>query len=454
MTATYRNFEASHKMEPNWEQCLCHNNSVNDIRLIPFSIVSWETIKHAAFIRKESVYHSLNAHFKSGPNGVYHRQCYSSYTHKKSLLRFQSSVSVSAVDLPATSSQQRVSRTSVLPTDNKYCVICQGDKRINTGAREKLKSLSTIQASENLFSAATSVDDKRMLILLQNKDIKNLVAEELKYHKSCYRTYTKPKGPIPEKGSKYDKAFASVQDKIQVEVINNKRSLKMSELKHIFVTHLSNEKPGSEDYRMFHLKERIINCFKERVCFCQLSPTESEIVFSTEIKTVPILSNKHSIHTSSDDESAFDVSMHNDSKTDQNLFHAAQMIRSSILDLENAMSWPPKQADYIDCNIPNSLYNLLVWIIDGSNDEEFSTEQRVKTSSNTDRKVNSFCQDIIYATTKGRVKTPKHVMLSSTIKSLTGSSELVAIVNRFGHGISYSQVEELETAIALQMLED
>ena len=39
-----------------------------------------------------------------------------------------------------------------------------------------------------------------------------------------------------------------------------------------------------------------------------------------------------------------------------------------------------------------------------------------------------------------------------TVKSLTGNAELVTLLNRFGHGLSYSQIEELETAIAEQQI--
>ena len=35
-----------------------------------------------------------------------------------------------------------------------------------------------------------------------------------------------------------------------------------------------------------------------------------------------------------------------------------------------------------------------------------------------------------------------------TIKSITGSSEVVTLLNRFGHGASYSKLEEIETAMA------
>ena len=40
-----------------------------------------------------------------------------------------------------------------------------------------------------------------------------------------------------------------------------------------------------------------------------------------------------------------------------------------------------------------------------------------------------------------------------TVKSLTGNSELITILKRFGHGLSYSQIEGLETALAEREIE-
>ena len=38
------------------------------------------------------------------------------------------------------------------------------------------------------------------------------------------------------------------------------------------------------------------------------------------------------------------------------------------------------------------------------------------------------------------------------VKSLTENAELVTLLHRFGHGLSYSQIEELEIAIAEQQI--
>ena len=41
---------------------------------------------------------------------------------------------------------------------------------------------------------------------------------------------------------------------------------------------------------------------------------------------------------------------------------------------------------------------------------------------------------------------PKHLLLGMTLRHLTGSAEILTLINRFGHCASYSRVLELEIA--------
>ena len=61
-------------------------------------------------------------------------------------------------------------------------------------------------------------------------------------------------------------------------------------------------------------------------------------------------------------------------------------------------------------------------------------------------------QDVIYGITGGLVKTAKHILLPWSVKTLTGNVEMVKVLNRLGHGISYSKLEEIDTALCLQKL--
>ena len=65
----------------------------------------------------------------------------------------------------------------------------------------------------------------------------------------------------------------------------------------------------------------------------------------------------------------------------------------------------------------------------------------------------SIAQDIIYAVSKGKSLTPKHVGLGMTIHQATRSKSLVNMFNKAGHCINYSQVQHIDTSIAKQILE-
>ena len=69
---------------------------------------------------------------------------------------------------------------------------------------------------------------------------------------------------------------------------------------------------------------------------------------------------------------------------------------------------------------------------------------------NVHMKVQSIAQDLLYCVSNGRVATPKHIALPLNFKSLTGSSQVVTMLNELGHGISYSKLRELETPMAVR----
>ena len=60
---------------------------------------------------------------------------------------------------------------------------------------------------------------------------------------------------------------------------------------------------------------------------------------------------------------------------------------------------------------------------------------------------------MIHTVSRGRIKIPKHVTLPLTAKSLTGNAKFITILNQLGHGLSYLQVKELETALGEREIE-
>ena len=95
------------------------------------------------------------------------------------------------------------------------------------------------------------------------------------------------------------------------------------------------------------------------------------------------------------------------------------------------------------------MYNALSWLLTDSC--EFN-ENKANIPYNKHNIVMSVAQDLIYNTSIGRVKTPKHIALPVTIKQLTGSSQVVELLSKFGHGISRSTLDRVETLIADEQL--
>ena len=57
----------------------------------------------------------------------------------------------------------------------------------------------------------------------------------------------------------------------------------------------------------------------------------------------------------------------------------------------------------------------------------------------------SIANDIMYNTSRGQIKTIKHVQLALGVKRKTGSKKVIEWLNRFGHCISYAEVNAAET---------
>ena len=88
--------------------------------------------------------------------------------------------------------------------------------------------------------------------------------------------------------------------------------------------------------------------------------------------------------------------------------------------------------------IPNLLQHFLSYLLHGL------AKPSLKTSS--------IGQYIIYCVHNGQFINSKHILLPFAIKSMTGNVELIKIINRLGHEISYTKLAEVDTAYAIQKI--
>lgn len=129
------------------------------------------------------------------------------------------------------------------------------------------------------------------------------------------------------------------------------------------------------------------------------------------------------------------------------LLEAAQNLRQAIKEQNVKAPWPllPDDLHSSSLYLPAKLKLFLQHLIGGSQDQN-SLSLRVQ------RLVDSVGQDLVYGVTCAKVTLPKHILLPYAVKMLTGSLELIKIINHLGHGISYSRVKEVDTALCLHKL--
>ena len=119
------------------------------------------------------------------------------------------------------------------------------------------------------------------------------------------------------------------------------------------------------------------------------------------------------------------------------LEEAAMILRRHIISGQQnstEVPWPPS-ANYLQSDAtstPEPLCTFVVKVLTG--------QKRAKSSSKSERLRQSISEDICSATTYGGWKMPKHLLLAMTLRHLTGSAEIITLVNRYGHCQSYSQV--------------
>ena len=73
--------------------------------------------------------------------------------------------------------------------------------------------------------------------------------------------------------------------------------------------------------------------------------------------------------------------------------------------------------------------------------------KKKKVSERKERIVSTSTQDICYSVSNGQWKMAKHLALGSAVKRLTETTELVSMLNHFGHCIWHASILELETAV-------
>lgn len=459
----------------NWNWCLCHVKRNVHGKLTSFTHKSWEKFKSCSNRRRDLIWMIMKDYWNEGPKGGYHRQCYQEYTDINKVSkaeqnhcnaterREEDSVGQSSGIEPPL---KRVCRSQLQTFDIDKCIVCQKDevkRAYGKGARTREPLTLNISefGSTTLIKAARIRNDSRMLLHIDGQDT---IAIEIKYHRSCYKNYVNPNqlAKLEEENCQreddesegYNRAFDKIKEFVEKEVFTATKAIPISVLAEKYTSFLEEEGVHVVTYRSAKLKNRLTRYFKERLSFHRpLNQNQSEIVYGSHITKGEVVETVFMSTTSIDEEklanSDSEANLTNtQEEISRQVYHTAKTIRKLVVNMKSTMPWPPSSEDLENESaiVPDLLYNLMAWIL--STQSEYSVERVSNISPDVNRLALSLSQDLIHSVSRGRIKTPKHIVLPMTVKSLTGNVELITILNRFGHGLSYSQVEEVETALA------
>lgn len=210
--------------------------------------------------------------------------------------------------------------------------------------------------------------------------------------------------------------------------------VRMMTLRELYLQHIQVNAPQfhNPDHKMQKLKEKIQRNFGDHVQFWRPN-NKSELLYSSCVSTGEAV------------EAAFDAA----TSEDQLLRDAALVLHRHIIAEKNAspeMPWPPT-ADYLNSDVigaPAIVSSFIARVITGS---KLNT---VTPSNRVDRVAKSISEDLSTAATGWRWTMPKHLLLGMAVRHLTGSVKVGTLLNRLGHCCSYSQLLDLENAMAIQ----
>lgn len=329
----------------------------------------------------------------------------------------------------------------VLPS---CCIICGSSAELcvlDKQSKKRQKVLLTkcqLIHNDKLIKAAELRGDEVMLRKIRGQD---LVAIEVQYHRTCHKTYTNVLYISKSEQSSVDGTAAYQQfcDKIvKQRIINDGELFCMNKLHSLYMEEVDNcETQENSKIEKRTLKKKLHQDFPQLSFIQPKHKNVSEIVMCE--KNIPTILKEVVPEAVSEGESDSDddfVHVPSVGKSDHFDPEQRHVLYSTGLALKNTVSnlsihkkdkfWPPT-ADNVNLEtaevvVPPSLFNLLAWITNASEEVEF--DKYVTVTDDKKRKILSIAQDIIFLAHNGSVFTPKHYALGLTIRHLCGSSKL------------------------------
>lgn len=262
------------------------------------------------------------------------------------------------------------------------CLFC---KKLSHKKVKYLINVSTFEVCNTIYSAADSIGDDDMLLIL-NGVSNDLVAAEAKYHKACLASYVSQKNVNVKafKEAKQEDVFAASFHELVVAIqpgIDAGKAYTMNSLLQKYKALLEAKSVPAHSYASQRMKLRLKNHFGNTLVFHQpYDRTKPEFVYSALVSLQDVInaasrqvaSDKDACESSAQSEERELLSLPTDRKAI--LYRAAMMLKSDIKELTGISIQPLNSNDLTNESakqmIPESLYWMLRWIISSSGKEE------------------------------------------------------------------------------------
>jgi len=429
--------------------CIIHSGNPEG-PIFPLTDSKWKKIRHSSYARArlrgftDSKYYSI---CKSLPKVFdeskhwYHSACYKKFTAvriEKHIEACQTKTAECTFDsnIPSDSLVEISTNTGVIENS---CVFCNKRKKVK-GKEEPLGQCQTKDA-EKIKDAANILQDQNLLTKLSEE---SFAVKNVCYHHSCRKQYLKNamcRGITENKETsethkqvnqaKHDKAFGKTIDFVKENIIAPGKAQKLTSIHSRHCVYLSEEGIEDPTYSSQKLVDKLMTHFGTALKTTKSYNKQGIILYSSII--------------SSDEAVAFANGYA--SPIEAHIEEVALHLRREIFkhSVCPKLNHPLNVHDIIsgENKIPDSLAVFFRILFSGTSKPK---------SENLERKVSSSSQDAIFIATNGKLKPKKHLLLGLGIKSMTGSRKLLEVLNHWGYCISYHTSEEIETELALSLM--
>ena len=403
----------------------------------------------------------------TGVEMKWHKTCYINFASESRLCRLrdrrskehagmlaESSTTTAKFDEQIASSSYGTRKYRHASVEWEHCIFCQ------RSGKGDLHSVMTMQVSQKIIDL--SKEDFVMSVRMAN--VVDLIAAEGKYHKQCFVEFERRVNKTKERHSRCSDPVLNVLGDILLEGLSVGNMYDMGTAWERYVELCSAENQAIPDSYMSRRQTfytALQNVIGDKGSFIRprnrkapllLYPSDnSQYVIACALSDI----SDRKDNCNEDDAPTIREQLPSVNEL-QEIVHSALQLRADLERMPgHDKAWRGLTADAVEAIVPDSLYLFLSVLFGGSDVLETGTDDQgeIETSANAKKqRILNIAQDIVFALSKGKKLTPKHVGLGMTLHQATRSEKLVDLFHAAGATICVNTVRRMDTSIANDIL--